>query len=43
VIHMTTALLGTDFGDERRTLARAGLAGMDRDQILDYVTTGRRL
>lgn len=42
VIHMTTALLGTDFGDDRRTLARAGLAGMDRDQILYYVTTGRR-
>lgn len=40
VIHLTSALLGTDFADDRRTLARCGLAGMDRDAILDYVTTG---
>ena len=40
VIHLTQALLGTDFGDDRRTLQRCGLAGMDRDAILEYVTTG---
>lgn len=42
VIHLTQALLGTDFGDEPRTLARCGLVGMDRDSILSYVTTGTR-
>lgn len=42
VIHLTGALLGTDFGDDRRTLQRCGLAGMDRDAILEYVTTGAR-
>lgn len=42
VIHLTRALLGTDFGDEPRTLQRCGLAGMDRDQILAYVNSGRR-
>ena len=40
VIHLTRALLGTDFGDTPRTLERCGLAGMDRDAILAYVTTG---
>lgn len=40
VIHLTRALLATDFGDTPRTLERCGLAGMDRDQILDYVSTG---
>ncbi len=42
VIHLTRALLGTDFGDEPRTLARCGLEDMDRDGILSFVTTGRR-
>lgn len=42
VIHLTQALLGTDFADDRRTLARCGLDGMDRDAILEYVTTGAR-
>ncbi len=42
VVHLTKALLGTDFGDEPRTLERCGLEGLDRDQILQYVTTGRR-
>jgi len=42
VIHMTRALLGTDFGDEPRTLARCGLGGMNRDDILSFVTTGHR-
>jgi opine dehydrogenase len=40
VIHLTRALLGTDFGDVPRTLARCGLDGLDRDGILFYVTTG---
>ncbi len=40
VINLTGALLGTDFADDRRTLERCGLAGMDRDAILEYVTTG---
>jgi opine dehydrogenase len=42
VIHLTRALLGTDFGDVPRTLARCGLDGLDRDGILFYVTTGQR-
>jgi opine dehydrogenase len=42
VIHLTRALLGTDFGDAPRTLARCGLAGLDRDGILAYVTTGQK-
>lgn len=42
VIHLTRALLGTDFGDDPRTLARCGLQGMDREDVLSYVTTGRR-
>ena len=42
VIHLTRALLGTDFGDVPRTLARCGLGGLDRDGILFYVTTGQR-
>ncbi len=40
VIHLTGALLGTDFAEDSRTLQRCGLAGMDRDAILEYVTTG---
>ncbi len=42
VINLTGALLGTDFADDRRTLQRCGLEGMDRDAIVDYVTSGRR-
>jgi opine dehydrogenase len=42
VISLTRALLGTDFGDTPRTLARCGLAGLDRDGIVSYVTTGQR-
>jgi opine dehydrogenase len=42
VIHVTRALLATDFGDDPRTMVRCGLAGLDRDAIVDYVTTGRR-
>ncbi len=42
VVHLTRALLGTDFGDEPRTLQRCGIAGLDRDAILAYVATGRR-
>lgn len=40
VINLTSALLGTDFAEDRRTLQRCGLAGLDRDAILEYVTTG---
>ena len=42
VIHVTRALLATDFGDDPRTMIRCGLDGLDRDAIVDYVTTGRR-
>jgi opine dehydrogenase len=42
VIHLAGAVLGTDFGDDRRTLSRCGIEGMDRDEILAYVTTGER-
>jgi opine dehydrogenase len=42
VIHLTGALLGTEFAEDSRTLRRCGLAGMDRDAILEYVTTGVR-
>ena len=40
VIHLTTALLGSDFPDDRRTLERCGVGGLSRDEILEYVTTG---
>lgn len=40
VIHISGALLGTDFAADRRTLERCGLAGMDRDGIMEYVTNG---
>lgn len=40
VIHITRALLGTDFAPDSRTLARCGLAGMDRDGIMEFVTNG---
>jgi opine dehydrogenase len=42
VLHITKALLGTDFGDEPRTLERCGIQGLDRNGILEYVTTGHR-
>jgi opine dehydrogenase len=42
VIHLTSALLGTDFEQDRRTLARCGLEGLDRDQIEQFVTSGVR-
>jgi opine dehydrogenase len=42
VIHLTRALLRTDFGDTPRTLQTCGLAGLNRDAILEYVTTGHR-
>ena len=41
-IHITRALLGRDFSEESRTLERCGLAGMDRDAIVRYVSTGRQ-
>lgn len=41
VIHITTALLGTDFGSDRRTPAGCGLDGMDTAEILRFVQTGR--
>lgn len=40
VIALTSALLRRDFAGEARTLARCGLAGMSRDDVLAYVTTG---
>ncbi len=42
VIHLTSALLGTDFADDRRTLASCGLDGLDTAGILHFVQTGRR-
>lgn len=42
VVHLTRALLGTDFGDTSRTLDRCGLGGLDREGILSYVNTGLR-
>jgi opine dehydrogenase len=42
VIHLTTALLGTDFADDRRTLQGCGLAGLDTDAIVRFVQTGQR-
>jgi opine dehydrogenase len=41
VIHLTQALLGSDFEADRRTLDRCGLAGMDADRMVEFVTTGR--
>ena len=42
VITLTSALLGRDFAASGRTLLRCGVAGMTRDQLLEYVTTGIR-
>jgi opine dehydrogenase len=42
VIHLTNALLGSDFSEDRRTLDRCGLGGLDRDAIVEYVTTGAK-
>jgi len=42
VITLTGALLGRDFVAIGRTLERCGIAGLDRDQLLEYVTTGQR-
>lgn len=41
VIHLTQALLGSDFAADRRTLDRCGLDGMDAARMLEFVTTGR--
>jgi opine dehydrogenase len=40
VIHLAGALLSRDFAAEGRTLDRCGIAGMSRDQLVGYVTTG---
>jgi len=42
VIALTSALLGRDFAEDSRTLARCGLADMSRDEVLAYVATGAR-
>jgi opine dehydrogenase len=40
VIHLAGALLSRDFVAEGRTLEGCGIAGMTRDQLVAYVTTG---
>lgn len=40
VIHLTTALLGTDFAGQRRTLERCGINGYSVEQVLSFVTSG---
>ena len=40
VITLTSALLDRDFAAEGRTLERCGIAGMSKDELLAYVTTG---
>lgn len=42
VITLVSALLARDFAAEGRTLQRCGIAGMSREELLEYVTTGRR-
>ena len=40
VIHLSGALLGRDFVAGGRTVDRCGIAGMTRDRLVDYVTSG---
>lgn len=42
VIHLSGALLGTDFAQDRRTAASCGIAGLDAPGLLEFVATGRR-
>jgi opine dehydrogenase len=42
VVALAGALLGRDFVSEGRTLSRCGIAGLSRDQLLEYVLTGHR-
>ena len=42
VITLTQALLNRDFAEERRTLARCGIAWMTAEALREYVTTGQR-
>lgn len=40
VITLASALLSTDWGSQRRTLTRCGIEGLDRDELLRFVTYG---
>lgn len=42
VIHLAGALLGRDFAASGRTLKRCGIDGMTRNQLVKYVTRGKR-
>ena len=42
VIHISSALLKRDFIREGRTLTRCGIEGMMKEQILEYVQTGKK-
>ncbi|MBM3791224.1 MAG: hypothetical protein FJW35_12875 [Acidobacteria bacterium] len=42
VVHIAGALLGRNFFAEGRTLERCGIAGMNGEQIIEYVRTGRK-
>ncbi len=43
VIALSGALLSQDFAADGRTLQRCGIADLDRDRLLQYVTTGEVL
>jgi opine dehydrogenase len=42
VIHMAGAVLGRDFYEGGRTLARCGIDGMDADALIRYAETGEK-
>jgi opine dehydrogenase len=42
IIDVCCTLLGRDFWAEGRSLENLGLNGMDRETVLEYVTTGQR-
>ncbi|MDP3983705.1 MAG: NAD/NADP octopine/nopaline dehydrogenase, partial [Acidimicrobiia bacterium] len=42
VITLAGALLGQNFAAEGRSLESCGIAGLDREALLEYVHTGQR-
>ncbi len=42
VVNFANAMLGTDFWQSGRTLEKLGLAGLNKDQIINFLETGKK-
>ena len=42
VVHFANAMLGTDFWQSGRSLEKLGLAGLSKEQIIEFLETGKK-